>query len=380
MTFCQPQNLAYVRKTSSIFSSHFPNSQIEEFDSFSKKGTTDHSGSTRDLTTNCLDAILATNSSSGSEQYDDIEAKDQSEDTKKLCKFFQKTKYPSKEELQMLSMIINKPIKHLETWFKNKRRALALKGQLPNYQHKNKFTKQEVDILKEFFKNVKKPKKLNFEEILQKLNQKCTIKNIKNWFNHYKKKIRLGIEDKKKKVKIESINDQSKQNSQTLENQANTTESNNVTNFNNYSQIPLQNLQFQNYNQQMNNNNAVFLVPVYQNCQPFSMLQNYRPMFIQNSGLQQNTNGLGQMQCNDSSNSMMNNYILNQNMLQTQNPGYYLIMNQPNYQNLQKVNIAPNNSQGDTLSRTQSRFIPNIPQNCCNQNMYSQSDRSSSQS
>ena len=121
---------------------------------------------------NSFDALLMTNSSLSFEYLDDIQTKDIDEETMKLCKFFKGNKYPTKEEMKELGQLTNRTVRHLETWFKNRRRALALKGLLPNYQRKNKFSKQEIEILKDFFNGVKKPKKYHFEQIHQKLNKK----------------------------------------------------------------------------------------------------------------------------------------------------------------------------------------------------------------
>lgn len=86
----------------------------------------------------------------------------------------------------------------MDAWFKNRRRALALKGELPDYKRKNKFSKVEARILREFFERMERPKKSQFLEIREKLNNGCTLQNIKNWWNHFKKKRSRDRETEKK--------------------------------------------------------------------------------------------------------------------------------------------------------------------------------------
>lgn len=115
-----------------------------------------------------------------------------------LSKFFKENRYPSRKDLENLAANTKRPIRNLEAWFKNRRRALALKGELPGYKRKNKFSKEETKILLEYFAQMNRPKKSDFLEIREKLNNGCTLQNIKNWWNHFKKKRAREIERERK--------------------------------------------------------------------------------------------------------------------------------------------------------------------------------------
>ena len=377
-------NFTHDRKTSSFYASHLLNSKYGRPDERALKNE-DSIIVKPKAGKNCLDALLTTNSSLSSEQFDDIQAKDLNEETKKLCKFFKKNKYPNKEDLQELARLTNRTVKHLETWFKNRRRALAMKGLLPSYQRKNKFSKQEVETLMEFFENLKKPKKHHFEQIHQKMNNVCSIKNIKNWFNHYKKKIKMGVQERKKKVKVESNNSQKVinqcynlsgtqdaiQTNPIMQNQANVQENSSFMNSISFSSNPMQNFQTPSFSQQQKTGNNRVILPVYPNYYPSSyayvqkpnngppiMLQNYNinPTQSCTSGLPPNNCSSSQMNYNLAAMPTAKNNIMPHQM--AQNFGYFVILNQPNVQNLQNLQNYQN--------------IQNVPKNIIMSNVFSQ--------
>lgn len=349
------QCMAQDRKTSQFYPSNFLSSQpgpISGILSESQKAGREPQIKPKSINKNCLDALMTTNSSlSSSDQFDDIQAKDLNEDTKKLCKFFKMNKYPTKEELRELSVLTNRSAKHLETWFKNRRRALAMKGMLPTYQRKNKFTKQEADLLKDFFSGLKKPKKSHFEQIHLKLNKECSIKNIKNWFNHYKKKMKMGVSERHKRVKVDeaSLNrsQEATQNTQDTTNNGNTssigTQLPRDVNYGfNYVQNPSQTMSIQSFPIQKTNPNQMVIVPLMPNVYPCTLVQKTPtgPMLLQNYCMSpQNqiipiNNGMG---INFIGNKAQNSQIgqiaqMGQIGQMGQNMGYFLIVNQPNQQ------------------------------------------------
>ena len=299
---------------------------------------------------NSFDALLMTNSSLSFEYLDDIQTKDIDEETMKLCKFFKGNKYPTKEEMKELGQLTNRTVRHLETWFKNRRRALALKGLLPNYQRKNKFSKQEIEILKDFFNGVKKPKKYHFEQIHQKLNKECSIKNIKNWFNHYKKKVKLGLQERKKKPQTDfqsnynsneitqNTQDNGNGNSssigtqQPLQKQDFSQDFNSNYNANNFVANPIQNFTLQAIplqNPQKNNNNLL-IVPLMQ---PYAVIQKTSngPVIMQNYCLASQNNLFPNMGYNlvGQNNNMNQMPMESYGRFPQQNSGYFLIVNQP---------------------------------------------------
>lgn len=296
----------------------------------------------------CLDTLMTTNSSSCSEQIEETQQKDNNDETKKIFNFFAQNKYPKKEELEELAKSTNKSIKHLETWFKNRRRALALKGLFPNYQRKNKFSKEQVEILKEFFKNIKKPKKSHYEQIHQKLNQACSIKNIKNWFNHYKKKMKLGISEKKKKNK-ETLTTQQNTIKTSHELEIKKNEENNERNNESFMKInenptflnqmnfmPIQKMQTAN----QPSRNTLFLLPLQQNTSPYIFMPKpmNNPFIIQNYTINPLNNNYQPRQTPiilmnepNKTNISFNNGLDATNFPNSQpNYGYVLVMNQPN--------------------------------------------------
>lgn len=303
----------------------------------------------------CLDTLMTTNSSSCSEQIEETQQKDSNDETKKIFNFFVQNKYPKKEELEELAKSTNKSVKHLETWFKNRRRALALKGLFPNYQRKNKFSKEQIGTLKEFFQNLKKPKKTHYEQIHQKLNQACSIKNIKNWFNHYKKKIKLGVSERKKRNKetlptqqniIKTSNELEKKRNENNDDDENTNE--NLTKINNNSSFihPMNFTPIQTMQTNQAPANTLFLLPLSQNTCPYVFMQ--QPM--NNSFIIQNysVNPLNNYQprqtpmilMNDpnKTNNFINNGLEAANFSNSQaNYGYVFVMNQqPNMMNIPK--------------------------------------------